>query len=85
MKHERAITRINTKRDAFQRVVVHAFNLLPIFRKVFLLCDIQGLSAADAADILGISPVAVSRRLDRARREMMLRLGARPERKNVIH
>jgi DNA-directed RNA polymerase specialized sigma24 family protein len=84
MKHEGAITRITTD-DAFERVVMHAFNLLPIFRKVFLLCDIQGFSVAEAADILGISPAAVSRRLDRARSEMSLRLGARASRKTVVH
>jgi DNA-directed RNA polymerase specialized sigma24 family protein len=63
--------------DVFQRIVMHAFGLRPIFRKVFLLCDIRGCSIEETADILRISPTAVTARLMRARREMVIRLGTR--------
>ncbi len=68
------ITRMTSDRDALERIVMQAFGLPPVFRKVFLLCDIQGFTAAEAAAILGISPAAVTKRLDRARREINVRL-----------
>jgi DNA-directed RNA polymerase specialized sigma24 family protein len=64
--------------DAFQRIVMHALSLRPAFRRVFLLCDIQGFTVARAAAILGISPAAVRTRLYRARREMDVRLATAP-------
>lgn len=64
------------QQDAFEKIVMHAFQLRPAFRKAYLLCDIQGFTIAETADILRISPRAVAIRLARARREMNLRLQA---------
>jgi len=61
---------------AFQRIVLHAFGLRPVYRDVLLLCDIQGFTIDEAAAILDIDPSAVSARLDRARRQLNGRLGA---------
>lgn len=62
------------KQQAFEEMVTHAFRLPPVFRKAFLLCDVQGLSIGETAAILGISLGAVQARLYRARREMQIRL-----------
>jgi len=62
----------------FQRVVMHAFGLRPAWREVFLLCDVQGFTIAEAAIILGLGPVVVATRLDQARRQMDTRLQGRP-------
>jgi DNA-directed RNA polymerase specialized sigma24 family protein len=67
---------MTTDQDALERIVMHAFGLRPVFRRAFLLCDIQGFTVAEAAAILGISPAAVTTRLDRARRELNVRLAA---------
>ena len=53
-----------------QAVLMHALQLRRSCREVFLLCDIQRHSLADAAAILGISQVAAKRRLQLARRRM---------------
>lgn len=70
------ITRMATDQDALERIVLHALGLRPLFRRVFMLCDIQGFTVVQVADILGISPAAVTARLDRARREVNVRLAA---------
>jgi DNA-directed RNA polymerase specialized sigma24 family protein len=62
------------EQDAFQKIVMHAFNLPPAFRKTFLLCDIRGFTVEETAAVLRISPLAVTLRLNRARREINLRL-----------
>jgi len=74
MNSNGSIERMTTDHDALERIVIHAFGLCPVFRRAFLLCDIQGFTVAEAAAILGISPAAVTARLDRARREMNARL-----------
>jgi DNA-directed RNA polymerase specialized sigma24 family protein len=76
MNNNNPITRMASDKDALERIVMHAFRLRSAFRKVFLLCDIQGFTVAEAAAILGISPAAATVRLDRARREMNVRLAA---------
>jgi DNA-directed RNA polymerase specialized sigma24 family protein len=53
-----------------QAVLMHALQLRRSCREVFLLCDIQRNSVAEAAAILGISPSAAKRRLLLARRRM---------------
>jgi len=53
-----------------QAVLMHALQLRKSCREVFLLCDIQRHSLADAAEILGISRGAAVRRLRLARRRM---------------
>ena len=53
-----------------QAVLMHALQLRPSCREVFLLCDIQRHSIAEAAAILGISRNAAKRRLYLARRRM---------------
>lgn len=54
-----------------QAVLMHALQLRRNCREVFLLCDIQGHSLAEAAVILGISQVVARRRLGLARRRMV--------------
>ena len=58
----------------FQRLVLHAFGLRSELRKVFLLCEVRGCTIEEAAGILGISMTAARLRLERARREMNVRL-----------
>jgi DNA-directed RNA polymerase specialized sigma24 family protein len=53
-----------------QAVLMHALQLRPSCREVFLLCDIQRHSVSEAAVILGISRTAAQRRLRLARRRM---------------
>src|SRR5580692_11674222 len=53
-----------------QAVLMHALQLRRSCREVFLLCDIQRHSLADAAAILGISQITAKRRLQLARRRM---------------
>jgi hypothetical protein len=53
-----------------QAVLMHALQLRRNCREVFLLCDIQRHSLADAAAILGIRQVVAKRRLQVARRRM---------------
>jgi DNA-directed RNA polymerase specialized sigma24 family protein len=53
-----------------QAVVMHALQLRPSSREVFVLCDIQGCSVAEAAAILGTSSKVIDIRLKRARRQM---------------
>ena len=61
---------------AFEKMVTHAHFLSPVFRKAFLLCDVRGLTMSETAAILGISLSAVQARLNRARREMQIRMRA---------
>jgi len=53
-----------------QAVLMHALQLRRNCREVFLLCDIQRHSLAEAATILGISRPVAKRRLLLARRRM---------------
>jgi DNA-directed RNA polymerase specialized sigma24 family protein len=53
-----------------QAVLMHALQLRPSCREVFLLCDIQRHSVSEAAVILGISRTTAKRRLLLARRRM---------------
>ncbi len=48
--------------------------LEPGYREVLLLRDVEGLSAAEAAEVTGLSVAAVKSRLHRARREVRDRL-----------
>lgn len=50
--------------------------LEPIYREVLVLRDVEGLSAAEVGDILGISVDAVKSRLHRARMTLRDRLGS---------
>jgi len=55
-------------RTEMRKLLEHAIDELPeAFRLVFILRDIEGLSAAEAADQLGIKPETVKTRLHRAR------------------
>lgn len=76
MNHNEAVTRMASDQSALERIVKHAFRLSPAFRRAFLLCDIQGFTVDEAAGILCISPTAVTLRLNRARRELNVRLAA---------
>ena len=53
-----------------QVVLLHAFQLQRGCREVFLLCDVQRYSLAEAVLILGISQAKAERRLRLARRRM---------------
>jgi predicted DNA-binding protein (UPF0251 family) len=53
-----------------QAVLMHALQLRRSCREVFLLCDIQRHSVSEAAEILGISRTAATKRLRLARRRM---------------
>jgi RNA polymerase sigma-70 factor (ECF subfamily) len=57
-------------KDALDRAVR---TLPPIYRPVFLLRDVEGISTGDAAEILGVSEDVIKTRLHRAR--LMLRKG----------
>lgn len=48
--------------------------LEPMYREVLVLRDVEGLSASDVAEVLGISTQAVKSRLHRARRSVRDRL-----------
>jgi len=53
-----------------QVVLLHALQLQRGCREVFLLCDVQRHSLAEAALILGVSQVTAKRRLLSARQRM---------------
>lgn len=53
-----------------QAVLMHALQLRRSWREVFLLCDVQRCSLAEAALILGISRITAKRRLQLARQRM---------------
>ena len=72
------VTRMATDSDALERIVMHAFRMPLPLRKAFLLCDVQGFAVTRAATILGVSVEAVKARLERARRELSVRLAAAP-------
>jgi RNA polymerase sigma-70 factor (ECF subfamily) len=55
--------------------------LPPIYREVFLLRDVEGLSVNEAAEAIGISIASVKVRLHRAR--MMLQKSLAPQLKRV--
>ncbi|HEY7353912.1 MAG TPA: sigma factor-like helix-turn-helix DNA-binding protein [Terriglobales bacterium] len=61
--------------DEFQRLVMHAFCLPSVLRKVFLLCEVRGLSIEEAAEILRIPTTLATSRLEEARGEVRLRMG----------
>jgi RNA polymerase sigma-70 factor (ECF subfamily) len=57
--------------DAAQRALEHALSRLPLEqREVVLLCSGSGLSPAQVATLLGITPEATRQRLARARAKM---------------
>ena len=60
----------NIPSGVMQAVLMHALQLRRSCREVFLLCDIQRHSLAEAAQILGISRAAAHRRLRLARHRM---------------
>ena len=58
-------------REQLRRVLEHAIEGLPeIFRTVFVLREIEGLSVEDTAEALTIPPATVKTRLLRARRKL---------------
>jgi DNA-directed RNA polymerase specialized sigma24 family protein len=60
----------NIPSGVIQAVLMHALQLRRSCREVFLLCDIQHHSLPEAAQILGISRAAATRRLRLARGRM---------------
>lgn len=62
---------------AFHAVVDNALAALPLtYRQVIRLVDIDGLSYAETAGLLGVSEAFVTSRLRRARRRILLQLKA---------
>jgi RNA polymerase sigma-70 factor (ECF subfamily) len=62
---------------AFHEVVDSALAALPVrYRQVVRLVDIDGLSYAEAAGLLGMREATVTSRLRRARRRIRVRLAA---------
>lgn len=58
-------------REQLRRLLEHAIAALPdIFRTVFVLREVEGLSVDETADALGIPPATVKTRLLRARRRL---------------
>ena len=55
--------------------------LRPVLRAVFVLRDIEGLSTAQTAEVLDLSPAAVKARLGRARLQLRERLNGTSEKK----
>ncbi len=63
------------EREAGERLAQEALaGLPPLYREVFLLREVEGLSVHDTADTLGIPEGTVKIRLHRARRELAKRL-----------
>ena len=58
-------------REQLRRLLEHSIAGLPeIFRTVFVLREVEGLSVEEAADALGIPPATVKTRLLRAKRRL---------------
>ena len=55
-----------------QTIIMHAMQLPRGARELFLLCDVQKCSLAEAAANLGISQAAANRKLKRARGRMQI-------------
>ena len=70
---------------ALQVVLMYALQLRQELCEVFILCDVQGCSIAEAAGLLLINSDMVAKRLKKARRQMegvvtrLLRDGATPD------
>jgi RNA polymerase sigma-70 factor (ECF subfamily) len=63
------------EREAGERLAQEALSgLPPLYREVFLLREVEGLSVHDAAEALGVPEGTVKVRLHRARRELARRL-----------
>jgi RNA polymerase sigma-70 factor, ECF subfamily len=59
------------EQEETRKVLISAFESLPrIYREVFVLRDVEGLSIAETAQVLGIQQVNVKTRLSRARMKM---------------
>jgi RNA polymerase sigma-70 factor (ECF subfamily) len=64
-------------RQALRRVL-HCLDRMPArCREAFILCELEGASPEEAAELIGTTPNAVRSRLMRARRELERRLHAR--------
>ena len=65
-------------RQEIRRMIEAAVSHLPdIYRLVFVLRDVEGLSVEETSQVLGVVPATVKTRLSRARR--MLREALAPE------
>lgn len=72
---------LGTEDRAALRVTVHqALNELPLdYREPLILCDLEDISAKEAADTLGISVPALKSRLYRGRKALRDKLGGSME------
>jgi RNA polymerase sigma-70 factor (ECF subfamily) len=78
----RSLPSLALEREEVHRALFAALNSIPVsYREVFLLRDVDHLSATETGKILGLSEVAVNTRLHRARlqmREILTPFFARP-------
>lgn len=71
-------------REQLRQLLEHAIAGLPdVFRSVFVLREIEGLSTEETADALDIAPATVKTRLLRARRRLQELL--EPDVRNALH
>ena len=72
--HERLPDRIAAEAEQVQQIIRAMDALPPRQRQVLFLFSIEGLSQAEIADVLGISPEAIKASLSLARRALRRRL-----------
>jgi len=53
-----------------QTLIMHALELPPISRELFILCDVQRANIEETAKLLGITQAVANRSLKRARERM---------------
>ena len=70
---------ILVKKETLSEIAGIIKNLDPIYRDVFLLKNVHGLSRAEIAAIFGISEEAVKKRLVRAKSKILKELEKRGE------
>jgi RNA polymerase sigma-70 factor (ECF subfamily) len=58
---------VYTKQELRDLVEKAICSLSAIYREALILCDVEGMSAKEAADVLGVNPPALKSRLLRAR------------------
>lgn len=67
LKNENQTERVFLNRELANVLEASLQNIPPIYRSVFVLREVEGLSVADTADILNITPINVKVRLNRAK------------------
>jgi DNA-directed RNA polymerase specialized sigma24 family protein len=70
IKTNGSAARSSSDKGGFQKIILHIFEMRPVYRDALLLCDIQGFTIAEAAAILDICAARLTARLDSARRRL---------------